>query len=85
VLLGKTYGNLMVDLKASNTKLVLRTRRIVADLTGLSEAEAEHQLARCDGELKTAVVAFCRQVSPDEARRLLAAGGGQLRGALDAK
>jgi N-acetylmuramic acid 6-phosphate etherase len=82
VLLGKTYGNLMVDLKASNTKLILRTRRIVADLTGLSEAEAEQQLARCDGELKTAVVASCRDVSAKEARRLLAAAGGQLRGAL---
>src|SRR6266404_781355 len=57
VLLGKTYGNLMVDLKATNTKLVIRSRRIVAELTGLSEAEAEQQLARCGGELKTAVVA----------------------------
>ena len=41
VLLGKTYGNLMVDLKATNTKLVARTRRIVAELTGLSEEAAE--------------------------------------------
>jgi N-acetylmuramic acid 6-phosphate etherase len=83
VQLGKTYGNLMVDLKATNTKLVIRSRRIVAELTGLSEAEAEKQLARCGGELKTAVVAYRRGVSPEEARKLLAVAGGQLRNALD--
>jgi N-acetylmuramic acid 6-phosphate etherase len=83
VLLGKTYGNLMVDLKATNTKLVLRSRRIVAELTGLSESEAEEQLARCGGELKTAVVAYRRGVSPDQARELLAKAGDQLRTALD--
>src|SRR4029078_9883898 len=63
VLLGKTYGNLMVDLKATNTKLVIRSRRMVAELTGLSESEAEQQLALCGGELKTAVVSHCRGVS----------------------
>jgi N-acetylmuramic acid 6-phosphate etherase len=85
VLLGKTYGNLMVDLKATNTKLVLRTRRIVAELTGLTEAEAEEQLARCGGELKTAVVAAQRGIAAEEARRLLIAAGGQLRIALEAR
>jgi N-acetylmuramic acid 6-phosphate etherase len=83
VLLGKTYGNLMVDLKATNTKLVARTRKIVAMLTGLSEAEAEAQLARCGGELKTAVVAHRHGVSTEVARELLARAGGQLRIALD--
>jgi N-acetylmuramic acid 6-phosphate etherase len=83
VLLGKTYGNFMVDLKATNTKLIQRTRRIVAELTGISEAEAEQQLARCDGELKTAVVAQQRGVPADEARKLLASAAGQLRRALE--
>jgi N-acetylmuramic acid 6-phosphate etherase len=82
VLLGKTYGNLMVDLKATNTKLVQRTRRMVASLTGLSEEAAELKLNECDGELKTAVVAQRRSVSAAEARKLLASAGGQLRGAL---
>ena len=82
VLLGKTYGNLMVDLKASNAKLIIRTRRIVAELTGLTEAEAEQQLACCGGELKTAVVAHRHGVSADAARKLLAEAGGQLRRAL---
>jgi N-acetylmuramic acid 6-phosphate etherase len=83
VRLGKTYGNLMVDLKATNEKLVVRTRRIVAALTGLSEEEAERQLAQCDGELKTTVVAYRRDISPDAARRLLDQVGGHLRLALE--
>jgi N-acetylmuramic acid 6-phosphate etherase len=83
VLLGKTYGNLMVDLKATNTKLVARTRRIVAMLTGLSEEEAEAQLARCGGELKTAVVAHRHGVTAEVARELLGRAGGQLRLALE--
>lgn len=82
VLLGKTYGNWMVDLKASNTKLIARTRRIVAQLTGLTEDEAEAQLAFAGGELKTAVVAYCRHVTPEIARQILADAGGQLRRAL---
>jgi N-acetylmuramic acid 6-phosphate etherase len=83
VRLGKTFGNWMVDLKATNSKLVARTRRIVATLTGLTESEAEEQLARCDGELKTAVVAQKRGLSPTAARRLLKEANGHLRAALE--
>jgi N-acetylmuramic acid 6-phosphate etherase len=80
--IGKTYGNLMVDLRATNTKLVARTRRIVAMLTGVTEDEAERLVAAADGELKTAVVAKQRNVSPAEARKLLAAADGHLRRAI---
>jgi N-acetylmuramic acid 6-phosphate etherase len=80
--IGKTYGNLMVDLRATNTKLVARTRRIVTLLTGASEEEAERLVAAADGELKTAVVSRARGVSPAEARRLLAEAGGHLRRAV---
>ena len=45
VQLGKTYGNLMVDLRASNSKLIDRSRRLVGALTGLSEREAGEMLA----------------------------------------
>ncbi len=83
VLLGKTYGNLMVDLRATNSKLVLRSRRIVHEVTDISETEAEQLLARCNGEVKTAIVAHVRGVSAGEARRLLNQAGGQLRGALE--
>lgn len=83
VQLGKTYGNLMVDLQATNAKLVARTRRIVAALTGSSEAEAERRLLECGGELKTTVVAMLRQLTPEEARERLAAVQGRLRAALE--
>ena len=76
---GKTYGNLMVDLRATNAKLLERSRRIVSMLTGLSLAEAEQLLGHCDGELKTAVVAHHRQMSPAESRQLLVDAQGHLR------
>ena len=85
VLLGKTYGNLMVDLRASNTKLLDRARRIVIGLTGASAEEAEGELARSGGELKTAIVARLCSVSPEEARQRLQRAGGHLRRALEDK
>lgn len=81
--IGKTYGNLMVDLRATNEKLRARTVRIVSRLTGLSPAEAKEKLDRCDGELKTAVVAAKRNVEPAVARRFLEQAGGRLRAALE--
>ncbi|HZN36462.1 MAG TPA: N-acetylmuramic acid 6-phosphate etherase [Pirellulaceae bacterium] len=83
VLLGKTYGNLMVDLKATNTKLVARTRRMVAMLTGVSEETAESLLGSCGGELKTAVVAHRHGIPAEAAREMLRRAGGQLRIALE--
>jgi len=83
VLLGKTYGNLMVDLRATNTKLIDRSRRIVATLTGLSPTASEELLERCDGELKTAIVSHLGGVLPGEARARLDAAGGHLRSALE--
>ena len=56
VRLGKTYGNLMVDLQASNAKLVARSRRILQQLTDLDADAAEALLASCGGELKTAIM-----------------------------
>lgn len=82
VRLGKTYGNLMVDLRATNSKLTDRARRIVMTLTGLSSDEALDLLGRCQGEVKTAIVVHHRSVEPDEARRLLDEAGGHLRRAL---
>lgn len=83
VQLGKTFGNLMVDLRATNSKLIARSRRMVARLTGLSEDEAEQRLAECDGELKTAVVTVKRNLPPDAARQLLQQCEGKLRPALE--
>lgn len=83
VLLGKTYGNLMVDLQATNSKLVDRSARIVCEMTDISRESAESLLVDCDGELKVAIVSQLKQASPAEARRLLELAGGQLRGALN--
>ncbi len=85
VRMGKTYGNLMVDLRATNQKLTLRSRRIVSQLTGLGDRAAQELLDQCDGEVKVAIVAHCRGVSADEARRRIADADGHLRRALDPK
>jgi N-acetylmuramic acid 6-phosphate etherase len=82
ILIGKTYGNLMVDLRASNIKLQLRSQRIVSEITGLDPEAAVLALQRCSGEVKTAIVATLRDVEPAVARSLLVEAGGQLRGAL---
>jgi N-acetylglucosamine kinase-like BadF-type ATPase len=85
VRLGKTYGNLMVDLRATNSKLRARTNRIVRLLTGLAAPEADALLQRCGGELKTALVAQLSGADPEAARARLAAAGGEVRKALEAE
>ena len=80
--LGKTYGNLMVDLRASNTKLADRARRIVRSVTQLSDREAQQLLDACGGEVKTAIVSHYTGYPSAESRRLLAAADGHLRRAL---
>src|SRR5262249_42222787 len=82
VRLGKTYGNLMVDLRATNSKLRARTNRIVRQLTGVDAEQAAALLEHCGSELKTALVAGLANLAPDEARRRLAEAGGQVRRAL---
>ena len=83
VLMGKTYGNLMVDLRATNQKLTARTRRIVSELTDLDADASQMLLDRCGGELKTAIVAQSCGISPQDARDRIAAADGHLRRALD--
>ena len=83
VRIGKTYGNLMVDLRAANVKLRDRSERIVADLTHLPQSQSAELLNQCGGEVKTAIVAALRGVSPDEARQLLSQCAGHLRTTLD--
>jgi N-acetylmuramic acid 6-phosphate etherase len=82
VRLGKTFGNLMVDLRATNEKLKARTNRIVRQLTGINREQADVLLERCGRELKTALVAHLAAVTPEEARTRLQAAGGQVRQAL---
>ena len=85
VRLGKVYENLMVDLRATNTKLWDRGARIVATLTGLDRERSMELLRRGEGHVKLAVVMHGRGVGIEEARQALAAAGGRLREALVAK
>jgi N-acetylmuramic acid 6-phosphate etherase len=82
--LGKTYGNLMVDVRASNEKLRARSRRIVALATGASDNEIERALAATDGEVKNAILTILADVDGPTAARLLDDSDGHLRAALAA-
>ncbi|MGW3630865.1 N-acetylmuramic acid 6-phosphate etherase [Streptomyces sp. NPDC005122] len=82
--LGKTYGNLMVDVRSSNEKLRARSRRIVALATGASDEEIEQALTATDGEVKNAILALLGGVDGPTAARLLEESDGHLRAALAA-
>ncbi len=80
--LGKTFGNLMVDVKASNAKLRERAVRIVREATGLERDEAAAALDAANGETKMAIVSVLAGVPVDDARRLVASANGSVRAAL---
>ncbi|MFI9246991.1 N-acetylmuramic acid 6-phosphate etherase [Streptomyces sp. NPDC053086] len=80
--LGKTYGNLMVDVRASNAKLRARSHRIVSQATGAADAEIEKALTETGGEVKQAILALLAGVDGPTAARLLEESGGHLRAAL---
>jgi N-acetylmuramic acid 6-phosphate etherase len=82
VRLGKTFGNLMVDVRQENVKLQARARRIVAQACGVSDEEAAQALARSSGDTKVAIVSILRGCSPEEARKRLACADGIVRAAL---
>ncbi|HFC08501.1 MAG TPA: N-acetylmuramic acid 6-phosphate etherase [Chloroflexi bacterium] len=84
VRLGKTYGNLMVDVQQHNAKLQERARRIVAQACGVSLAEAAEALARCDRDVKVAIVSTMLHCSPKQAREHLRRAGGNVRQAIAA-
>lgn len=78
VQLGKCYRNLMVDLKATSRKLTERSRRIIVDVTGISYPAAARLLKRAHGEVKTALVMQCRDVTYAAAKKLLHDSKGRL-------
>ena len=80
--LGKTFGNLMVDVVATNAKLRARARRAVALATGASAEDADAALEAAGGEVKVAIVALLAGLDPDAARARLADAGGVVRRAL---
>ena len=82
VKLGKVYGNLMVDVKATNEKLEERSRRIVIEATGCSREESLAALERAGGHAKLAILLQCTGLSPEEGKRALEESRGRLALAL---
>lgn len=76
---GKTFGNLMIDLRATNVKLVDRSRRIVAEVSDVSPDEAQRLIDAAGGSVKLAIVMHSLGVSAEIAEQRLAAGGGVVR------
>ncbi|HWR82834.1 MAG TPA: N-acetylmuramic acid 6-phosphate etherase [Candidatus Deferrimicrobium sp.] len=76
VLLGKTYGNLMVDLQARSEKLAARSRKILMDLLALSYQDADSLLTRAAGSVKTAIVMYRFACAKEEAEGKLQRAGG---------
>jgi N-acetylmuramic acid 6-phosphate etherase len=82
VRLGKTFGNLMVDLRASNEKLRDRARRIVVQATGADINRVDGTLVDASGDVKVAVVMLLSGLGADAARQRLETYGGSVRKAV---
>lgn len=80
---GKVYGNLMVDVEATNQKLVQRQLNIVRQATECDDAVAQQALTACGGHCKTAIVMVLANLNADEARALLRQNHGFIRRALN--
>ncbi len=80
--LGKTFGNLMVDLRATNEKLRDRSQRIIMEVCELERAKAQELLERAGGVVKTAIAMHFLETSREESERALARAGGVIRKAI---
>jgi N-acetylmuramic acid 6-phosphate etherase len=83
--LGKTFGNLMVDLRATNDKLRDRSERIVMEVCDLGRDESRDLLERAGGVVKIAIVMHFLDASREEAERALTSAGGVIRKAIGRK
>ena len=81
--LGKTYGNLMVDVAATNEKLRARVHRIVRAATGASSDDVDAALEAAGGEAKVAIVSLLAGVDAGDARARLADAGQSIRRAVE--
>lgn len=79
---GKVYGNLMVDVEATNQKLVQRQINIVKQATDCDDATAQQALNACHGHCKTAIVMVLAGLDASEAKALLKQNSGFIRNAL---
>lgn len=80
---GKVYGNLMVDVKATNEKLVERCRRIVMEATGCDHDKADETLNKTDNNCKQAILMILLDIDQKEAEERLAKAQGYLRKAME--
>jgi N-acetylmuramic acid 6-phosphate etherase len=76
--LGKVFGNMMVDLRATNRKLRDRSERILMEMCEIDRPMARGLLDRADGSVKLAIAMYWTGVNADEAKRLLQQSGGRL-------
>ena len=81
--LGKVYGNLMVDVKATNNKLLQRAISIVCTATGESEEVVKETLNKCDYHCKTAIVMLLLNIESAQARELLESSQGKISVAVN--
>lgn len=82
ILLGKTYGNLMVDLQATSEKLAARSRKMLMDLLEVDFDRADELLQEAEGSVKTAIVMGALSVSRADALKKIQQANGFVRGAL---
>ena len=80
--LGKVYGNLMVDVAATNEKLRERALRIVMEVSGCGREESASALRKADGQAKPAILIAAGKCTKEKAERLLQDANGQLAAAL---
>ena len=85
VRLGKVWGNLMVDLKATSEKLKARSCRILTLTTGCTFEEAVELLSQANGELKTAIVMAVEGMDVMQSREVIRQSDGRLRAVLGGK
>jgi N-acetylmuramic acid 6-phosphate etherase len=76
---GKVYGNLMVDVQATNEKLVERCKRIVMEATGVNRETASEALSKCDNNCKVAIVMILLGIDEKEATKKLEVSKGFIR------
>ncbi|MGV3002846.1 N-acetylmuramic acid 6-phosphate etherase [Vibrio sp.] len=80
---GKVFGNLMVDVEATNAKLIQRQTNIVMEATGATTEQAEQALNACDRHCKTAILMLLADIDAKQAKQRLTQHNGFIRSALN--
>ncbi len=79
---GKVYKNLMVDVRQTNEKLMVRAENIVMQAVDCRREEAKKALAEADGEAKTAILKLLLRVDAETAREMLEQSGGRIKSVM---